>query len=304
MGNGAGEYQWRFSRDGYYPAWRRGSIDPENVLHLPAPRLVKKSGVLHTVSALDGGIVGDGTGTIQVKLEPGAVGQNTVASVTPLNGQNLPAFLPHGWSPLQAFWLEVNGVLEKAATVRLKLWANPGNRSTALVRLNESTVQWETVAIVAATAQEIVTAAIIQNGAYAVVAADGEPFAPPAPLAGMPLGGANVPALVLSGLKALGTVTPSSRPANLDPALVTGLAEVVITNLNGPVPSGLVLPGEVSETYKLRSGEERRIPRYRTHTIFYQAPGDADGATLHSRFPVRPSFLFSSEELEEVCHVI
>ena len=299
VGNGMGEYQWRFTRDGYFPVWRRGSVDAENLLHVPAPRLVKKKARSQAVSALDGGLVADDSGSIQIQLEPGAVALNTFASVTALNSQNLPSFLPYGWSPLQAFWFEISGRLERAAAVRIMLWANPGQKSMAWVRLNESTGEWETIATLQGAPDGFVTGAITQQGAYAVVVADEGTYAPPASMVGSPLGGATVPILALSGLRASGKVFPSSRPASVEPELVTGIAEVIITNLNGAIPSGLVLPGEVSEIYKLRSGEERRLPRYRTHTVFYQSPGDADPSTASSRFPVRPKLLLGPDQIEE-----
>lgn len=298
LGTGPGDYRWKFTRPGYYPVWRGGTIMNGNVAQVPAPRLTKYNPVVTEITTLNGGKIIDGTAEIEVLVEPGSVQQNSIGRVTPLDGQSLPGFLPIGWSPLQAFWFELGAELERPASVNLKLWG-PLEEGGALARWNELTLQWEVVEMVSGSGTDRVGASLNRNGAYAVVGRDSGSFAPPVPVVGLPLGTPNAGLPILSGLSAGGSVTPPSRSASLNPQEVTGTAEVIITNPNGVIPSGVVLPVEVLESYKLRAGTEWSLPRYQGHIVFYQRPGDGDEKTARSSFGVRPTLLFGSETLGE-----
>ena len=105
-----------------------------------------------------------------------------------------------------------------------------------------------------------------------MVVSDTGTFAPPTAVVGQPLQGTTAPFSLTSGLSALGTVTPSLSPASRNPDLVTASAEVTITNFNGPLPSGVVLRCEVSETYDLADDTRRVLPRYETFITAYQRP--------------------------------
>src|SRR5207247_1252552 len=122
------------------------NLSTGEVAIVASPRLTRRGTNIATITLLDGGQVRDVGGAIQINFPAGAVTQNSTVSLTPLTGQTLPALLPLGWSPLQAFWVELTGSISTPATASLR----PGgpitaNETAAFVRLNENTLQWEVV---------------------------------------------------------------------------------------------------------------------------------------------------------------
>src|SRR4030095_372918 len=109
---------------------------------ITSPRLTWRGTNATTITLLDGGQVRDPGGAIQISFPAGSVTQNVTARLTPVTGQTLPALLPLGWSPLQAFWLEFSGPVHAPATALLSPAGPVASGETAtLVRLNESTAQ-------------------------------------------------------------------------------------------------------------------------------------------------------------------
>ncbi|HKS36826.1 MAG TPA: Ig-like domain-containing protein, partial [Verrucomicrobiae bacterium] len=301
VGQGSGLHLWKFSASGYLPVWRQQNLSTGDVAIVASPRLTRRGTNAATITLLDGGQMRDAAGAIQINFPAGAVNQNTAATVTLLTGQTLPALLPPGWSPLQAFWLELSGPISTPATAALRPSGPIGSGETAaLARLNENTLQWEAVQLVPSNGTNAITAILNVGGAYALVVGDVAPIAPPAPQVGQALqaSSAGLPDMAL--LTATGQVNPSSSPASRVPELVTATAEVIISHpSNALLPSGLVLRGEVLENYRLSEGTSRHPPQYENFVIGYQRPGDASASTLQAEFPMRPIFLFGSEELEE-----
>jgi hypothetical protein len=82
------------------------------------------------------------------------------------------------------------------------------------------------------------------------------------------------------------------------PEFVTASADVTITNAGGAIPSGLVLRCDVEETYSMVDGTFRILPRYETHVIAYQQPGDRNANTASASFPLRPMLLLGGDELK------
>src|SRR5205807_1658472 len=79
--------------------------------------------------------------------------------------------------------------------------------------------------------------------------------------------------------------------------------------VNGPLPSGLVLEGNVREQYSLRNvfaglppatlGQSRTPPQYESFLVAYQRPGTGKPSNLQAQFPLRPLLLFGAEELDQ-----
>ncbi len=300
VGQREGAHVWKFSASGYLPVWRKQNLSTGEVVIIVSPRLTQRSTNAAPIAVLDGGRISNSSGSIQVTFSAGAVTQVSSATLTPLSGQTLPALLPLGWSPLQSFWMELSEPLTTPATVSLKPNAAISDSETAaLVRLNESTLEWEVAQLLTGNGTNIVTAPLGSSGAYALVVPDAPPQAP----APAQIGEALRPNLASlpnpSLLVATGSVAPSSSPASRVAALVTSEAEVMISHSSDALPSGLVLRGEVSESYRLNDGTRRHPPQYENFLIGYQRPGDTSDSTLHAKFPLRPLFLFGSEDLEE-----
>ena len=107
LGQASGEHTWQFISAGRLPVWRRQTLTSPGVTVLPDPRLVPRSTNTATLTAVAGGQLSDNLGTVRVSFPPGSVPRDDPATLTPLTAQTLPAFLPLGWSPLQAFNLDL-----------------------------------------------------------------------------------------------------------------------------------------------------------------------------------------------------
>jgi RHS repeat-associated protein len=299
FGQGPGEHLLKFSTEGYLPVWRKQTLSADRTTVLPNPRLTKRSAQTFTVTPLGGTTVSNATGTIAINLDAGAVSQTTTVTLTPLTGQNLPAFLPPGWSPLNSFWLEsstpVTGTLN---TLLRPLGPISPAETAALVRWNETGLQWLVVQTLGGQGTNAVNALLPGTGAYALVVGDAGELAPPAAQLGAALAGSNVGAIDPAGLSATGEVTPPASPASVIPEFVTGTAHVELRHASQRLPSGHLLRGEVTETYLLSDGSLRLTPQYEHFVVGYQRPGDQDPFTLHARFPMRPVLLFGSDQLD------
>jgi hypothetical protein len=300
FGQGPGEHLLKFSTDGYLPVWRKQTLAADRTTVLPNPRLTKRSLQTFAVTPLGGTTVSNATGTILIDFAAGAVSQSTTITLTPLTGQNLPAFLPAGWSPLNAFWLESSSPVTGTLNAQIRpLGPISSAETAALVRWNETGLQWLVVQTLAGNGTNTLAVTLTGTGAYALVVGDGAPLAPPAAQLGQALAGSTMGAIDPAGLSATGEVTPPASPASVIPEFVTGTANLVVTHATANLPSGYLLRGEVTETYLLSDGSLRLTPQYEHFIVGYQRPGDADPRTLHASFPMRPVLLFGSDQLEE-----
>jgi hypothetical protein len=295
LGQRNGAHVWKFGRPGYLPVWRRGVLQSNEVAVVPNPRLTPHGTNSAVFTPVAGGTLT--TTGIQISFGPGGFAQHTTGTVTRLTGQTLPAFLPLGWSPLQAFCFDQSALPNLPATANVTPWGRiAANEAAALVRWNEFTLDWDVLETTSGNTN--LHFSIPGAGTFAVVVADVGVFAPPAAQAGQRLQGTVAPFSLSTGLAALGTVTPSLSPASRNPELVTASAEVTITNADGAMPSGVVLRCEVSETYDLADDARRVLPRYETFIVGYQRPGDANPNTLVANFPMRPILLLGGDELK------
>ncbi len=299
LGQTAGAYVWRFSAPDHLPVWRTQSLTTGAVQIVAHPRLTRRSTNLFTLTPLTGGVLGNADNTVQVQFAQGTVVSGTTGTLTPLTGQTLPALLPLGWSPLQAFWLEISPAPLAPATAVFN-FASPITPAdaVALVRWDEANLQWNTVQVLTGTGNSV-TSSVPASGAYALVVGDTIPTAPPAPQPGQVLLAASATLPNSTNLLASGTVNPATSAASRTPELVTANAEVLLTHTAGALPSGVLLHCDVTDSYQLNNRTRRFPPRYDNFIVGYQRPGDTNPATLHARFPLRPLLLFGPDELTE-----
>jgi len=299
FGQGPGTHIVKFSRDGYLPVWRQRTLSLQKIEVIPNPRLTRRSTNLFNILPVQAAAASNITAGIQVQIPAGAVNQNATLAITPLTGQNLPAFLPLGWNPVRAFWIEVSTALIKPLNASLRPIATIGaNESATLVRWDENQLRWIAAQSVPGNGTNAVNVVLPDVGAYALVVPDAGEVAPSPAVAGQPLGGSSIPEINLAGLTAEGSVTPASSPASLVPDEVTGLANVTLKHGTRRLPSGYLLRCEVTENYLLSDGSIRLTPQYEHFVVGYQRPGDQDPFTLHAAFPMRPLLLFGPEQLE------
>ncbi|HZR16109.1 MAG TPA: Ig-like domain-containing protein, partial [Verrucomicrobiae bacterium] len=310
LGQASGPHVWQFSAPGRLPVWRQQTLTTNAVSIVPNPRLPARSTNVFSITPIAGGSFTNEDASIQLSFPPASVLQAAIATLTPLTGQTLQAFLPQGWSPLQAFWVEFGSepVLPGAGSFKLadKLRAN---ESAALVRWNPTNVRWDVVQVVPGNGSTQISASVPGSGAYSILVPDVLPAAPPAPVPGSPLAGVSQTAPDPTGLTATGQVQPATSPASRIPEEVTGTATVVISNAPGPMASGLLLRGQVREAYQLRNsfaglppgalGQNRTPPQYESFIVAYQRPGVGNPQTLQAQFPLRPFLLFGAEELDQ-----
>lgn len=300
LGQRVGEHLWRFEKAGHLPVWRSGSIRSNEVLRIAHPRLPASSAISHGVTATQGGHGTNSTGTISIRFPAGSVSQPAAITVTELTGQTLPAPLPLGWSPLQAFWLERTGPLLQPGEATLSLWDAVGaGEMVALARWDTNAMRWMVLRNVAGPIERNLSSTIPGEGAYVVAAPDTGASAPQSAVVGEELQGANAGVPVSSGLRASGQVEPPVSAASTVPELVTAIGRVWVTNVSGSLPSGTLLNCEVTETYTMRDGARRVTPVYDTFIVGYQRPGRVSAGVLTADFPLRPLLLYGADELEE-----
>ena len=295
LGQTRGVHSWKFEAPGRFPVWRTADLALGEVALIHTPRLVLRSTSALPVGPLGGALMA--TPSLRVDIPPGALSEPAELFTTPLDSQALPAPLPLGWSPLLAFWFELNAELKLSASALWKMEDGLISGTTpVLVRWNSESLSWDALELPVASSGGSLVLRLASVGAYAVVAPDAGALVPPQALLGKSL----MPVLSPVGpfnLTARGVVTPQSRPPSRDAEAVTALASLVLSNNPASLPSGFRIRGQIEEDYQLKDGTRRRPPGYEQDLIAYQRPGDSLGQTLHAAFPMRPIFLYGADEL-------
>lgn len=298
FGETAGAHGLKFTQEGSLSVWRQQTLFTGSVAVVPNPRLTPRSSRVIEVTPLGGSVVTNDTGTVRIGVNAGAFGGSASLRLTGLTGQTLPAFLPQGWSPLQAFHLETSSAPTQPLPASLKPFGSVGTTEVAaLARWNETTLLWEVVQVVGGRGAEPLDVLLPTAGSFVLVVGDSGELAPPVPIVGQPLVSSQAPVEPIAGLTATGVVDPSSSPASQVPVRVTGQATVTLNHASAKLPSGTLLRGEVTETYLLKDGSFRITPSYEQFFVAYQRPGDEDLQTIQASFPMRPLLLFGAEEL-------
>ncbi len=296
MGHSAGNYLWEFSLAGYLPVWRQAQLQSNSIVIVPYPRLTETSAQSFTLSPLSGGTVSNQT--VQVQFGAGAFSQTTTGGLTSLDGQSLPGFLPQGWSPIQAFWLQLGSEPARNASATVSPWGTvPNGETAALVEFNSTSLTWQVLQLAGESGTNSVNVSLPGSGAYALVVPDAAPFAPPAPVVGTVLSASLAPPPSAANLVASAQVNPGTSAASTVPALVTGTATVSVTNLAGPLASGLLLQGVVTENFLLPDNTVRVPAVFDNYISGYQQPTNTGPGTLGAQFSVRPVLLLGADQL-------
>ncbi len=205
-----------------------------------------------------------------------------------LTGQTLPGLLPRGWSPRS-----VRIVKAGEKSVSLVGLARSAER-VAVVGWDEGSWEWKLIGLADANSAGEVTLPSDAIRIIAVAIADAG-FTPDLTLGNALPGQAIVadPVIVVSSAR----VNPASRLPSRIVSEVLGEATVEFRSTNGMIASGLSVLCDIRETYLLRDGSRRVLPRYCAHVTGY-SPGGSNGV-LTAVFPLRPTQLLDRDELEE-----
>ncbi len=307
VGQDTGEHLWTFAASNRLPVWRKQVLASGINNWMPNPRLVLRNTNSVTLQPGSQTEISSSDGSIHLSAGPTTVSAAAKAVLTPLTGQTLPALLPTGWSPLEAFCLEIqsqyegtNEPLSSSIAAQLNLWDTLSQDEVgAWIRWDESQVRWCVINLVPGSGTNSISVSISDTGAYALVVGDTGQFAPPAPQSGRFLEGSPAALLDWNRIAGFGSVNPASSRASRVAELVTAEAKVIITNALGALPSGLVLPGQVHEYYHLNNAALRQPPQYDISLTAYRRPSQGMANTLESRLFLRPLLLFGEEELAE-----
>ena len=296
MGNSAGNYVWEFSLAGYLPVWRQAQLQSNSIVVIPYPRLTATNAQSFALSPLTGGSLSNQT--VQVQFAGGAFSQSTIGGLIGLDSQSLPGFLPQGWSPVQAFWLQFGSEPARAGSATLSPWGGVSYGETAaLVQFNSASLSWQVLQLVGESGTNAVNVSVPGSGTYALVVPDSTPIAPPLAVVGATLSASSAATANPSNLVASAAVNPGTSAASTVPALVTGIATVSVTNVTGPLPSGQLLRGEVTEIFLLGDGTLRVPAVFDNYIVAYQQPTLAGPGALGAQFPVRPALLLGADQL-------
>ncbi|MGV3774763.1 MAG: Ig-like domain-containing protein, partial [Verrucomicrobiales bacterium] len=292
-----GEKVYRFSADGYLPAWRRVTLASGSVRIIPSVRLLKEEGRQFLIGSA-GGVLSNAFSQVELTAPPAAFGSTATTRLTYVPAQSLPGFLPQGWSPLGSFWFD--STVQPATPLSLKLILEEGLRrgeNGVLAYWNTNLAQWVAHRVVPGFGSNIIVTEIDKSGAWALIVPDVRPVAPPAATPGSPLLPSGAPLPDYAGISVAGAVNPSTSVASQNPALVTARAQLSISNIAGILPSGVLLRAGVSESYETRGGKRHILPRIETHFAGYQRPAPAGTNRLYAELFMQPSLLFDSDEL-------
>lgn len=207
--------------------------------------------------------------------------------VSPWPADALP--LPSGWSPV---WLRrgtAGAVVPPLA---------PLGRTAVVARWDDSALGWRAVRTVPADNTQPIGLEFASAGFLAVLVADQAPITPASPADGELLG--SVLAVVdPDSLRATGRVNPATASASREASRVTATATIEITSVAGPLSSGLRIPVQITEEYRLRDGSRRLLPGYTANLVAFQSPTNAVSGAVLAEFPLRPFQLLAGEELSE-----
>ena len=203
----------------------------------------------------------------------------------------LPAPLPAGWTPLAAAAFPAGGFeLGPGGTAELP-------EGTAVVRWDSDRLAWEALGNPSRTPSVrgvLGAAAVLARvrpdagpGSVAVVPGDGG-----AVLTGNP-GGVGV-----ATVSASGRIEPSGRNASTNAVELQARGFVEFRSTNGPLASGTAFRCEIQESYQLRDGTRRVLPRWTTLVRAHRVD-PADGTLLRGEFPLRPTQALGGEQLNE-----
>jgi hypothetical protein len=291
----AGDAVVRIHKPGFMSVERRGSIPAGTAATLLDARLTPLATEIPITPSAFGGVVRDGTGRFSLQIAPGGIATDLPLSVTAISPQGLAGQLPFGWSPVTAAAVEPSDTrFGVPATLTLPNIADaPVATQLTLARYSVTEHAWIAIGPIEVAADGLtLTTPVNDGGAFAVVAPDTEPAAPPNPIAGAPLAGVAAP-VIASSATAAGDVVPRSAPPG------DGVRALGRIGLSPPAPisSGAVLHVNVNERFDLLNQSQVVTPPFTQDIVLYARPRPPTGGTLGATFPITPSRSFTIQEL-------
>ncbi|HKD11339.1 MAG TPA: Ig-like domain-containing protein, partial [Thermoanaerobaculia bacterium] len=286
----AGEVVLQAARDGFTAVTRievatAGQAQTVFDLRL-TPEISAQAGPDGSASVTDAGLV--------LTLPAGSLAASAPLRAADLSPQGLAALTPLGWTSAAAAVLDLGGgtlaihpasaspsskrALSASASWRNRLAIAQG-AMLLLARWDSPTRHFVAVGTATlSTDGTHIAASLPGEGAYAVLAPDPDPFAPPVPALGQPVSGVAPP-----------DASPiTSAAVTTDPTAVlpTQTADVTAElTLSAPVPSGYPVQALVSETLTLFDGSTIEAPSFLADLVIVR---DGAGRALVP-FRVRPS---------------
>ncbi|PYQ19237.1 MAG: hypothetical protein DMF81_22525, partial [Acidobacteria bacterium] len=231
-------------------------------------------------------------GPVAVTVSAGAVSAETSIVLTPLSPQGLPGLLPLGWSPLAAFDLKTAAPL--APPLAAELTGLPAG-AAHLVAYRPSTHGWFMVSPGLVASDGALSLALTAPGAYAVVVPDlGEP-----PVA-VPAAEEALSGVDMVPLPPTASSAGETDPATLPPTGGTARGRLVVQS---PValPSGTVVQAEMTESFRLASGETASEEKRTQDIVLFRPPGGVGSGAqaLAAELPVTPGRSYATMDLVE-----
>ena len=231
---------------------------------------------------------------MSLDIPAGALTQNTSLRLTQISPQGLQGALPAGWSPVGSANIHPHAVaLQTPATLSIPnpLGLDPGS-GIALVAWNETEHAWRVISTADMSADgTAISGQISSTGQFAFVLPDVSPQAPPAPVAGEPLGGVS-PLLIHDPVTTV--ISPEPRIIFYRPGVHSDLG-VTVSDLPGLIPSGAPVLIHIAEEYNFYSGNRIVSTPYTQDIILYSL----NRPELTAGFPVTPSYTFEPLALEQ-----
>ena len=287
----AGTAVVRIVREGHTAVDRLVTITGGTATEVFDARLTPFAGPAVPVSPTLGATMQSGDASLV--FAPGTLAAPASLRFAAVSPQGLRALLPAGWSPVLAVDVAPAGVtfagtaVARAANV---VGLTPGT-PLALVRFDQDARAWSVVSVAPLAGDgSVLEAALPASGAYALVVADAQPVAPPAPVVGQALEGVPVPSLPTA---LTSVVVPQPRVLFYAPgvkSLVTGRTEGA-----SRLSSGARVVARISERYDFFDGGSVSPEPFEQDIVLYQA-GVAGLAGTHV---VSPSLGFEAIALRE-----
>ncbi len=301
-GAGPGAYRWTFVAAGHVPVTREATLTAASLDWISVPRLAPLTDLVAIVTAT-GAYANDVSGRVSLGVRAGGAPSESTLSAAILDAQSLPAFLPQGWSSARAVYVEMSEGMTQPIDARFELpMPLPSGAVTILAHYDEVDHQWMSLGtVVTSTAYyPVAEVELLEQGAYAILVADTGGLAPAIPDEDEPVLASAVTST--AALSAEGRVVPETQSISegYDAAQVTGEGRLWLAPAS-TLPSGIVLPARLYETYVLADGRAAEVPSIDLSLVFqrYPAAPQAPEGALSALFPVRPRYLLSPTDLAD-----
>ncbi len=246
----------RLTKDGYTAVERLYSVSTGEGTALFDTRLTPLDSHANSIGVSGGTANGDG-GRLQVTFNAGTFSEATDVRITKVSPQGLQNLLPYGWSPVPGAVVDVRTANSSAAPAHLVISQVAGLTSATpltLARYDESGHRWVVIATnLSAAANGELAADLPSASQYAFLVADLGSTAPPPPVLGQALTGAQpADSAALDSAQATAVATP--RTAVFSASALSSIS--FVATAPAPLPSGVSIEATFGETYNLLGGRD------------------------------------------------